>query len=418
MSIKLSNPYLERDAIRAPNFFNGRLLSAEDLAAERAAVRRRLEQLGRCHGDGIAYGLEVRGAIGGSTTTEPVVSVSAGLAVNRLGQAIELNQSVDVSLLQPTPTEAGSATNQAGAFSNCSPLLSGSAYVAGEGIYLLTVAPVEGREGRAPASGLGNLTVCCGDKSLVFGVKFRLLRVSALDGLLSDGNRLRNAVAYRCFGSPELAFATNPFADQGSYGLVDSLRPAQLSDGEVPLAMIHWTSTGGTRFVDGWCVRRRLLPAPIVERTAMVAGDRRRAEGEARLMQFQDQVSALAGAGAYDVGASSVFRFLPAAGILPLSGIGASLGFDRLKFFADQTWSGPAVIEGTQLSALVERSFHFPPIDLQSHELIWTYLVRENLQAAASGTPAYFVFSSGHLPYLGDARADIARANFSNVTLT
>lgn len=418
MSIKLSNPYLERDAIRAPNFFNGRLLSAEDLAAERAALRRRLEQLGHCHGEGIAYGLEVRGAIGGSTTTEPVVSVSAGLAINRLGQAIELNQSVDVSLLQPTPTVGTTTTNQAGAFGNCSPLLTGSAYVAGEGIYLLTVAPVEGREGRAPASGLGNLTVCCGDKSLVFGVQFRLLRVSALDSLLSDGNRLRNAVAYRCFGAPELSFATNPFADPTSYGLVDSLRPAQLGDSEVPLAMIHWTSTGGTRFVDAWCVRRQLHPRPGVERPALAPAERRRAEGEARFMQFREHASALAGSGAYDLAASSVFRFLPAAGILPLSGVGASLGFDRLKFFADQTWSGPAVIEGTQLSALLERSFHYPPIDLQSHELIWTYLVRENLQAAASGTPAYFVFSSGQLPYLGDARLDIARANFSNVTLT
>ena len=29
MSIKLANQYLEKDAIRAPNFFNGRLLSAQ-----------------------------------------------------------------------------------------------------------------------------------------------------------------------------------------------------------------------------------------------------------------------------------------------------------------------------------------------------------------------------------------------------
>lgn len=418
MSIKLSNPYLERDAIRAPNFFNGRLLSAEDLTADRAAIRRRLEQLGHAAGEGIAYGFEVRGAIGGSSTTEPVVNVSAGLAINRLGQVIELNQAVDVSLLQPTPTSATPAASQAGAFGNCSPLLTGSAYVAGEGIYLLMVAPSEGREGRAPASGLGNMTVCCGDKSLVFGVQFRLLRVTALDALLTDPARLRNAVAYRCFGSPDIAFATNPFGEQSSFGLIDSLRPARLLEGEVPLAMIHWTSTGGTRFVDQWCVRRRLHAHPVVERAATVVAERGRPEGEARFLQFQDHASALASIGAYQLTASSVFRFLPAAGILPLSGLGSSVGFDRLKFFADQTWSGPAVIEGSQLSTLLERSFQFPPIDLQSDELIWIYLVRENLQAAARGTPAYFVFTSGHLPYMGDARFDIARANFSNVTLT
>jgi hypothetical protein len=418
MSIKLSNPYLERDAIRAPNFFNGRLLSAEDLDAERSAVRRRLAQLGHAAGEGIAYGLEVRGAIGGSTTTEPFVSVSAGLAINRLGQAIELNQSVDVSLLQPTTAPTTPVASQAGAFGNCSPVIANSAYVAGEGVYLLTIAPVEGREGRAPASGLGNLTVCCGDKSLVFGVQFRLIRATALDAALSDASRLRNAVAYRCFGAPDLAFATNPFAEQSRYGLIDSLRPAQLGEAELPLAMIHWTSTGGTRFVDNWCVRRGLHAKPVGELGATVTSARRRAEGEEMFLQFQEHARSLAGMGAYGITASSAFRFLPAAGILPLSGLGASVGFDRLKFFADQTWSGPAVIEGAQLDALLQRSFQFPPIDLQSHELIWTYLVRENLQAATTGTPAYFVFTSGHLPYLGDARLDIARANFSNVTLT
>jgi hypothetical protein len=279
------------------------------------------------------------------------------------------------------------------------------------------VSPAEGREGRAPASGLGNLTVCCGDKSIVTGVQFRLIRATALEALLSDSNHLRNAVAYRCFGSPDLSYAANPFTAPDGYGFVDALRPTQLADSEVPLAMLHWSASGGTRFIDNWSVRRGLPARSAASSISLVASERRRAEGEAMFLQFQEHARDLASAGSFGVTASSVFRFLPAAGILPLSGLGTSLGFDRLVFFSDQTSAGPAVIEGAQISALLARSFGFPPIDLQSHELIWIYLVRENLQAASTGTAPYFVFTSGHMPYLGDARFDLARASFSNVAL-
>jgi hypothetical protein len=416
MSIQLSNPYLERDAIRSPNFFNGRLLSAEDMSAERSAMRRSLEQLGRAAGDGIAHGLYVQGEIGGPSVAEPVVSVSAGLAVNRVGQAMELNQSVNVSLLQPPGSTAPNGGGASRQFHNCA-RLAVSAYVAGEGLYLLTLRPVEGREGRAPASGLGNLTVCCGDKSVVAGVEFRLVRVTALDGLLSDSAHLRNAVAYRCFGEPDGAIATNPFAAPARYGLVDSLRPAQLADSEVPLAILHWTSAEGTRFIDNWAVRRQLHARPSLERPPIVGSARRRAEGEAMFLQFQEHVNALASTGTYNIRASSVFRFLPAAGVLPVSGLGSSVGFDRLLFFSDQTCAGPAVVEGAQVAALLDRALGFPPIDLQSQELIWVYLVRENLQAIATSTAPYFIFANGNLPYLGNARFDLARADFSNVSL-
>ena len=53
MSIELLQPLLE-DGIRNVNFFNGRLLSAEDMRAEQVASRLQHQLLGQAIGEGIA----------------------------------------------------------------------------------------------------------------------------------------------------------------------------------------------------------------------------------------------------------------------------------------------------------------------------------------------------------------------------
>ncbi len=55
---QLDTPFLD-GGIRSTNFFNGRLLSREDLQREQDAERAVHERLGRALGTGIAYGLEV-----------------------------------------------------------------------------------------------------------------------------------------------------------------------------------------------------------------------------------------------------------------------------------------------------------------------------------------------------------------------
>ena len=55
----LDIPVYNDASVRSVNFFNGRLLSAEDLNKEKSANLEGHKQLGRALGDGIAYGLEV-----------------------------------------------------------------------------------------------------------------------------------------------------------------------------------------------------------------------------------------------------------------------------------------------------------------------------------------------------------------------
>lgn len=426
MSIKLANQYLEKDAIRAPNFFNGRLLSAEDLSADRAAHRRMLAQLGRARGHGVAEGLEVTGALGGTTASEPIVSVSAGLAFNREGVAVELNRPVEVSLLAPegAPSAETSGANDAGAFGACGKL-STSVYAAGKGVYLLTIAPSQGREGRAMASGLGNLTACCADKSVVEGVQFRLIRLEISAADLNDP-RLRNRLAHRCFGSSDAKLGgvvANPFGvPPDSYGLLDELRNGRLEDREVPLALIYWVSGEGTRFIDQWAVRRRLVRADDFGRWSALFGDRRAAEQEAMFLQFEAQVAGLSMGSPQGVRAPEHFDFLPAAGVLPVVTKSADVAFDHVGFFQGLKVRDQLLyVEGARVRWLLRMALEFPPIDLakERERLIWRYLVRENRQAsaAASGPQAYLIFVRGDVPYVADPHYDVHSWNFANFAL-
>lgn len=424
MTIPLSNPYTERDAVRAPNFFNGRLLSAEDMTEDRRAQRRLLAQLGRAVGDGIAYGLEVSGVIGGSSVTDPIVTISPGLAINREGRPIELNQSVDVSLKDPGDsgdTSGSGNSSQNGAFGNCG-ALSTSAYAAGKGVYLLTIAPTETREGTAKASGLGKLNVCCGQKSIVDSVQFRLIRLDVSASDLNDA-RLRNRIAHRCFGSGTDTlgkFASNLFGTptQG-YGVIDTLRDGKLTDAEVPLALIHWVAGSGTRFIDAWAVRRRLIRPESTDRWNIAVGDRIAAEREASFRQFQAQVEAWT-ATTETVRATDYFDYLPSAGVLPLGGMPGQSGFIDTAFFAGlRVRKKVLYIEGSRLAALLRLAANFPPIELARRELIWTYVVRENQQAAVSAPQVkpYLVFVTGYIPNIADPRFDISKWSYANYYL-
>jgi hypothetical protein len=400
--------------IRSVNFFNGRLLSGEDMSREQEANRETHRMLGRAIGDGIAYGFEVSRATGSGTAA--VVTVQPGLAINRNGDALRLSSAINLSLVRP---QNGNGPVDTG-FSSCIPFQSG-VYVSGSGVYLLTVSPARATEGRAPVSGLQNSAADCNTKYLVDGVQFRLIQLDLTAAELNDQNHLRNLVAYKCFGVQEAeGFPGDPFGPAvESYGLLDKLRPNRVTDCETPLAVLHWTAAGGLTFVDLWSVRRRITPPSPDRDWPLLTSDRRARETEAMFMQFQSQVEDLLASGVplSQISARSRFGHLPPVGLLPVGASGSNNAFDYNSFFKQMTYRNPIFIEGAQVRSLFREALNYPPIDTNSEVVVWLYLVRENAQAAlgsAKPTQAYLVFASGHTFYRGEAHYDVHHWNFGN----
>ncbi|HSE15978.1 MAG TPA: hypothetical protein VLB46_02935 [Pyrinomonadaceae bacterium] len=411
--ISLQQPILD-GGIRSINFFNGRLLSARDLTREQSANREAERRLGQAIGEGIADGLEVSKS-NASTQQSPVVTVEAGLAINRLGQTLMLATKTEIALVRKATPGAGSTE----IFGECAPLQTGT-YVAGAGVYLLTIAPAQGTEGRAVTHSLENATAACNTDTTVTAVQFRLIQldqqISAQDIL--DQNHLRNLIAYKCFGVDNTSkFPVDPFTTNlEKYGLLDDLRPTWLTECEVPLAILYWTLVDGIKFIDLWSVRRRLGRRITDKAWSFLTSERVTREGEAMYLQFQSQLKDLAGSGVTtsQVKAKDHFKYLPAAGLLP---IGGASGFDYTTFFNGITIRQPIFIEGAQLRSLFQESFEYPPVDTGSGVVFYLYIVRENAQSSPAGggpTQTYMVFASGHTLYRGEARYDVHHWNFGN----
>jgi hypothetical protein len=435
MSAKLLEPVLT-GGIKNSNFFNGRLLSADALRDEQDANRRQHWQLGDAIGAGIVSGLSV------SPSTLPnsknVVQVSAGLALNRSGQALAIAANKDVELVGT----ASSAPADAGLFGNCGQVVAVNITFPTT-VYILALAPASGYEGSAPMHGLtdqGSLN-SCGKRYAVEGARFKLAGVNTsaipglsaatqtqLTGLLSTDDddparlsRLQNLLAHLCFGSETLAsFAVDPFRQAGgqsafaSYGLVDA---AGLADCDVPLALIHLTAKGA-RIVDNWAVRRRVLPEALSGNMPLPGSQRRLAEGEAIFLQFQEQIGQLVQKIPGTVPALMArhyFRYLPPVGLLPLNNAHQA-GFDALVFFNGLPAAPPSHLEGGLLLPLVQVAYHFPPIDLDQRPGLWIYRVSQNDQAVRAGGTAlpYLVFTSGLMSAPSADRLDINRWDYFN----
>ncbi|WP_437576632.1 hypothetical protein [Sorangium sp. So ce887] len=418
-STELLQPILE-GGVRSINFFNGRLLTGEDLTAEQAASREWLGRLGKLLGGGVAGGLTVSPS---PVAGKPAVIVDAGLAMNALGQALRLTSAIEVSLLRPdgAPDDAAAPPPPTKDFGDCQPRETGI-YRTGDGVYLLTLAPAGGAEGSVPTNGLGNLTATCATRFLVDAVKFRLISLSSAftnEQLL--GPKLRNLVAAKCFGvASSRALVTDPFgAPPASTKLLDTLGK-KLPACDVPLAVLHWTAEGGVEFIDHWCVRRRLAGPPDELVWSPALGERSIAESEAMMLQFQDQIDALATSGVTreTFVATTAFDYLPAAGVIPLAGTAGFRGFLPDQLFKGLKARDPIFIEGARVASLLRRGRCFPPMDLASGEMLWVYHVRENAMKAdgLSGTTVqpYAIFVSGQVPYDGGAVFDIAHWDYAS----
>lgn len=412
MPSDLFKPILN-DRTRAPNFFNGRLLTGEAMSDEQRAQRVAHELLGHAIGDGVVYGLEVAIATASNTTARPVVTLKSGVAINRRGELLLLAHDTDVQLVRPDEEPE----NVTQLFRTCTPVSTGT-YVANAGVYLLTLSSIRAGNGLAQVSGLGDTPRGCNVKYVVDAVEVRLLELPLSAAILGNQPRLRNAVAYACFGVDDLLdWATDPFATtREPHTLLDDV--AALTDCDVPLAVMYWTATGGIQWIDLWSVRRRVTRT----RSAAfhpAASDVRRSIGESMALQFREQLAQMLAAGqlAGSATAQTWFRHLPPSGLIPLPALGRA-GLDYPTFFSGATTRGPAFVPDADLVPLLSRALDYPPIDLQSAEMFWLYFGVSNMQranaAGASRAQGFVAFVNGHVEYAANARFDLAYWTFAN----
>lgn len=464
-TVDLLTPILDRE-LSFTNYFNGRLLTARDLKGDQEANKARSRLIGQAIGEGIAFGLEVHLSKDASNPEKPsyAVRVSSGVAVTRLGEVLNLPEETKVTIVP----EKEKTAEKDGFFSACLPS-EAATILAGTGIYLLTVSPVTNYNGYALVSGLGREIKgpkgCCRSDT-VEGVQFRLIEMSSeilgklTPDLLSDVSdlitktkgietpdpkyisKLRNLVAHACFGTGEISvFLRDPFKIGQATGVPDSLRSklSTLEDCEVPLALIYLTSLG-ISFVDMWSVRRRVTPGSASAAWPVFGSERRLAEAEAVFQQFQDQIQAIKSQSDLSgVKAMEYFRYLPSCGILPITSefiqkymadnksqvsipTTQQKGFAPSKFFENMTCRAPVFVEGAKLHSLLHESLYYPPVDLSQprdqtgKEMIWLYLVRENIVSFAkkSQSQPYLVFANGQIPFVGDSRFDLNYWGYSN----
>ncbi len=352
---------------RSVNFFNGRVLSGEDLSNEQATNLAEHKRLGLAIGEGIVSGLEVVLSPADKQKAAPTLRVQAGVAINREGQTLVLPGNTDV-LLDNVPS-----TGTVSVFSASSSLPTSSSSPIDSGVYLLMLSPVREREGFALSNSARGEASSYNTLYFVDTVEFRLLPLGIDSDLLNDPDHLRNALAYLCFGFAEgntQPFQLNP---QGSlvrcYGLLDTYRPKKLANSDVPLALIYLTAANGITWIDQWSVRRRVThPAPSDSWEDLLA-DHRQGEAEARFLQFQHHImevrgklnAAASGANAQSpqtLPASNSFEYLPSAGYLPVDGN----GFQWPTFLGPLAPQFVTLVDAGLLRSILQTSLYRDPI--------------------------------------------------------
>jgi hypothetical protein len=397
---------LSDGGIRTVNFFNGRLLTGADLSREQQARREADARVGLAIGDGVARGLEVtyKGAI--APGGRPAAQVSAGVAINRQGRVLSLPSGVTLALARGASPAADTV---ACLFGECAPLAPGD-YVAGQGLYLLTIAPAFSSEGRAAVSGVGGTGARCAVDATVEGVQFRLLAVpAALHGDATFGAAtFRNRIAYRGFGEGVTAAWASDLlgADPRGDDLLDDLRAHGLRDDEVPLALLAFAGSFGHVFTDMWSVRRPAGPTDTAEVAANLADPRRMIVGRAMFRQFAVHLAEINLA---NVTARGAFRHLPPAGLIPLASDAAVA-----RFFAGMTTRGPLHIDAHAVEPLLRESFAMPAIDTASEEAVWLYRIAQRRMRGAS---PMLLFACGHLAPRAEARFDLNYWDHANYAL-
>jgi hypothetical protein len=404
-AVDLLQPILD-GGLQRNNFFNGRLLSAEDLRAEQKATSLQVGLVAEAIGEGVADGLDVSVI----STNPPRVHVTRGLALNRLGNLLYLADEAHVALV-PAASMPDAAS---GLFVQCEPAPPAS--FSGDGAYILTIAPASGYSETAVVSDPNSTAAgrgACGARFTVSGVRFRLvpIPINAIDGIdetvrsqvlsllpppnLTARERLRNLVAHLCFGTRALGFADPAHRTAvkpvlSSWGVLDAMRTrGDLTPCDVPLAAVV-LHPDGISFVDMWPARRRLMDAAAIDMWRGVAGPRRLSEAEAAFLQFQSQLEIVRSQGSSStVAASTYFDVLPAGGWLPTG----SGGFNWRTFLGPHAPPAVAPVDAALLRGILQRSWFDEPFALATNPPVPVRVYEVPEQIAGD---AFVVFARSH----------------------
>jgi len=410
MPTELLEPVVD-DGIRLTHFFNGRVLTAEDLRREQDAARDRHRGLAAAVGEGVVRGLEV--AVDTRTLPAPAVRVSAGLAFNRDGDPVALPKDVKLRLI-PASAEVAA---KAGEFALCD-APTADARITNGGFFILAARPAAAFSRDRVASvdlssdGVGT---GCGSRYTEEGAAFSLVPVPVPTGgapvmqvitqlvtaieadvkldlrndpdpalplrLAQELSKLRNLMAYWCagYGAPgqrvlalSVPFPDAPAAPQSP---LEVMRAAgTIASCDVPLALLYVTERG-LEWADVWSVRRapvsRVAPDPL----ELVGAHRPRGDAAAMIMQFRDHASTFLQSSSpvapESVAAADWFFVLPPVGVLPLQTRDSNekvleTGFVEETFFPANERS-PVVVPLQWAEMLLRRAEHELPFGVHAH---------------------------------------------------
>jgi hypothetical protein len=397
--------------IRRINFFNGRLLTGRDLSREQEARHEADARLGQAIGAGVVQGLEV------AASGDPLqrrLSIKAGLAVNRAGQTLCLGADQVLALV---PEGDAGAPTTTGGFGPCA-VLSGGAYVAGDGVYLVTLAPATVSEGKAPVLALEPGNVRCNTDATVEAVQFRLLRI-APELLVEQGldtnavgaaavSKLRSALAYACFGAAGLVAAHRRQGLPPAPGLLEAMRGRGLDDCDVPLAVVYLTASHGLAFVDRWAVRRRVSTHAASAAWGAWLGEELDALGDAELAQFQEHLLDLPATSLSGLVAADWFAWLPAAGFLDADG-GRAIA--PLVFLGGRKPARTVPLAPGDVRAVLAQALRRDPVSLTAPGST----PRFRVYRVADGGPWLFVREARNAPHAEEVWLDGERARLPGV---
>jgi len=354
-SVELSIPVIDGE-LSSVNFFNGRLLVSGDLKAEQESRKLAVQRVGQVVGQGVVEGLRV-GLLPSATSGSLALGIDAGTALNRQGAVLKLASSVRLEIV--APVERIKANLARASFIECAPELRRFKPPRNLlGFQILVARPDTLEKGRAPLVAMDMSAAGCNIDRIAQAIRFDLVPVqlSLPKNISPESPALRNVVAH----------------------LLQNKALTESGDG-VPLALLRFDASGRLDFLDMWSVRRRVsrgLPGSLPSHPAtvdatswsQVFGPQTESVGEARILQFQDQLAQallqklpLAGSGIESIEplmVQDVFPHLPPAGLLPK-------GFMWRDFLGETEIgaSEPPVIDADVADALLREAASRPGSD-------------------------------------------------------